>query len=108
MAITLEQAPDNSTIDSDRGAIYVTGALGGQEGDDGREFFRCAQAPRGNLAFPPGNDFFLGYAVSLGENRGKLAQAIGTGVTRADIVHGYTVRRIFVGQGTCQPGDCRA
>lgn len=61
----LEEAPNQAAIDRNGSAGDVARALGSEERDDGGEFRRGAEAPRGDFAFPTGKNL-LRFAARAG------------------------------------------
>src|SRR5207249_2110771 len=101
----LEQTPHQATIDGERHTIHVAGTFRSQESDDSGEFLRCAKAARGNLAFPPGKNFFGLGSRARGDRGGQAVEASRASVTRANVVHGNAIGSVLIGQRARQASD---
>lgn len=103
--IALKEAPDHAAIDRDGGAIYVAGALRGEEGHHGSEFLWGTDAAGGDLASPIGEDGFLFFACTRGDDCGEIVEARRACVAGADVVDCDPVSGVLIRESAGQAGD---
>src|SRR2546430_9940403 len=108
VVISLEQAPDESAVHSDRGARDVAGALGSEKSHDRGKLLRGAEALHGNFTLPAHKNFFRLRASARGNGGSQSVEASGARVTRANVVHGDAVGGVFIGERTSEARDCGA
>src|SRR6201998_320224 len=102
--VALQKTSRCSAIHRQRNSVYITGSLRCQKRNSRPKPLWRSQTPRRNQFLPTCEHFFGARAASRSHHFREFIQPFRARISRADVVHGNSVRAILICQRFHEPG----